>query len=221
MIEQTISALQEYLIPLGAAGVFAAAFLEEVVAPIPSAAVMMAAGFFFLEGSWTAGMLGALLFKVALPISLGVTIGSLFIYYIAYFAGKPAILKWGKWLGVSWKEIEAAEQRFSKGAKDELLVLALRTVPIVPSAAIAGFCGLVRMNVRTYAIYTFIGTFARACILGLVGWQVGNVYGRYADVIGRYEDWVLYVIAASVLGFIAWRILAGRTRKSATVNDLH
>ena len=47
---------------------------------------------------------------IVLPAALGVTVGSLFVYAIAYFAGKPFLERWGKYLGISWEDLEKTER---------------------------------------------------------------------------------------------------------------
>lgn len=206
MIGEFVQFVETYLIPLGAAGVFAAAFLEEVVAPIPSAAVMMTSGFFFLKGGWSPGLAKDLVLSVALPIALGVTVGSLFVYGIAYASGKPALARWGKWFGLSWKDIEAAERRLEAKHADTAAVFALRVVPIVPNVAISAISGVMRLHIGKYLAATFLGTFIRALALGAAGWQLGALYWKYAGMVDRVGDWVLYSLVALVAVAAAARL---------------
>lgn len=206
MIDSFIHIIQNTLLPLGAGGIFLAGVLEEFISPVPSPLVMLGAGFFFLEGAVDAAFVQTLIFTVAIPVALGITIGSLVIYGAAYAFGKPILVRWGNFIGLNWSDVERLQVRMRGTSRDEWLVFLARAVPIIPSTAIAAFCGVIRMRVVKYLIITAAGVFIRAIILALIGWQAGSLYQEYAHIIARYEKWVLLVILAAALAFIAYRI---------------
>jgi membrane protein DedA with SNARE-associated domain len=206
MTESFIHFVESNLVPLGALGVFIASVIEEVIAPIPSALVVATAGFFLLDAQLSFTFFRDLFLVVTIPAAAGVALGSLLVFYIAYVSGKPALTKWGKWLGLSWNDIEKTQEKFSNTNKDEITLLIARTIPIIPSVAISAFCGLIRMNVFKYMSITFVGTLVRAAILGFIGAQAGTLYYMYADIIKRFEDGVLLMIVLSVVIFLGWGI---------------
>lgn len=218
MIHEMIQILQTHVLPLGAMGVFLASVTEEVIAPIPSALVMTMSGFIFVTGPVSLSAILTLIFKVALPAALGVTLGSYMVYFIARYGGKFVIEKWGKYIGLYVSDIEKIEARLSGTHKDEFLIGGARILPIVPSVAISAFCGLIEMNVVKYFVISFIGTFIRGIILGAIGWQVGNVYERYANLIGAVEDKILYLIVALVVGFIVFKYIQKKKGEGALMN---
>ena len=114
MLEKFIQVTQSIVSAGGPTGVFIAALLEEIVFFIPSPVVPMAAGFFLLppQAQLTETASRAILY-IALPVSLGLTIGSLVPYYICYFGGRPAVEKWGRLIGLTWRNIKKTEQQFS------------------------------------------------------------------------------------------------------------
>lgn len=203
MLETILLTIETHVLPLGAAGVFLASLVEEIIAPIPSAVVQLASGFLFVEGPISFASLWKLFWIVVLPASAGVTVGSIVIYSIAFAFGKPALLRWGKWFGLYWQDVEKVQEKFQKSSFDELTLFISRCVPIIPSVVISAFCGLLRVKPKTYVLYTFLGTVVRSAILGFIGWQVGNVYVRYAEVIDSFEDAILIVTIIAVLAFIA------------------
>jgi len=169
MIESLIIFLQVHVLPLGALGVFLASVAEEVIAPIPSAVIMTMSGFLLITGPVSINSLGALVFKVAIPAALGVTIGSLWIYYLARYGGQAVIERWGKYIGLYWNDIEKMQNKVSNSSKDEVLIMSARILPIVPSVAISAFCGILKMDVLKYFIISFVGIFFRGLILGSIG----------------------------------------------------
>jgi len=202
MIEYLVNFLQTNILPMGAIGVFLASVIEEVIAPIPSSLVMTMSGFLFVTGpiSWQAIL--ALIFKVALPAALGVTLGSYVVYFVARFGGKFVIEKWGKYVGLYWTDVEKLKSKLSGTKKDELFIGAIRVIPFAPSVAISAFCGIIEMNVIKYFFISFIGVFFRGIILGILGWQVGNVYEKYAKTIGSLENVVLVSTILALAIFI-------------------
>lgn len=202
MIEYFIHFLQANVLPLGAWGVFLASVAEEVIAPIPSALVMTMSGFVFVSGSFSWSVVSALVFKVAIPAAMGVTLGSYVIYFIARYGGKFAVEKWGKYVGLYWSDIEKLQNKLSGTKRDEIIIGAARVLPIVPSVAISAFCGILEMNIVKYFFISFAGVFFRGIILGILGWQVGNLYEKYARVISSAENIVLLSTILAVLIFV-------------------
>jgi len=75
-------------------------------------------------------------------------------------------------------------------------------MPFVPSVAISAFCGILEMNVVRYFIISFAGVFLRGIIFGALGWQVGNVYAKYAQVFSSIENVILISTILAVGVFI-------------------
>ncbi len=207
MITTIIQLLEHLVLPLGGVGVFAAEVIEEVIVPIPSAVILLGSGFLFLKGSFSLTFLTTLLFTVVIPAALGLTLGSLVIYWLAYKGGKPFLDRYGKWLGVGWKDVESITQKFQSGTFDEWTMVLARVFPIIPSVLIAVFCGVTRMPYKKYIALTFVGAFFKALLLGLIGWQVGELYIRYADIIGHIENATLGLILIGFLSFVVHRKL--------------
>ncbi len=205
MIAIAVQTLIDVVLPLGVWGVFLASLIEEIVAPIPSSIVQMASGFIFLEGDFSARLLLDMFLYISLPASFGVTIGSLPVYFLSYYYGKVVVDGWGKYLGISWSEIEKAEKRFSKGYRDEMTLFFIRNIPVVPSVAITAFCGLIRFNFKNYIIYTFLGTIIRSSILAILGWKVGGIYNQYAEQVSNYETIVLGGLFLIISSFVIYR----------------
>ncbi len=205
MIESFVDFIVANLLPLGGVGVFLASVLEEVVAPIPSALIMTMSGFVFVTGSVSLHSLYALVFKVAIPAALGVTLGSYVVFFAAKYGGKILIDRFGKYIGLYYSDIEKLSQKLQGTKRDELIIASARVIPIIPSVAISALCGIVNMSVYKYFVISFLGTFVRGLILGVVGWQVGNIYSKYATHISKIESFVLILIALGVVLFVAFR----------------
>ncbi len=202
MIDLFISYIKVIIANYGALGVFVATLIEEIVAPIPSPIVPLSAGFFLIEPAsdlWTT--LVQVFFTIAMPVTFGLTIGSIVVYVIGFWGGKSIIDRYKKWLGFSWDDLEKTEQHFTKGQRDEVVLFGLRLVPIIPGVAISGLCGIIRYPFLKFVIITFVGALIRAFILGFIGSRVGEVYVDYADTISKWEDYILVGVII-VFGFL-------------------
>ncbi len=204
MIETLVQFLQQHILPLGALGVFLASVTEEVIAPIPSALIMTMSGFIFVPEGISIISISKLVFIVALPAALGVTLGSYTIYFIARFGGRLVIERFGKYVGLYLADIEKMEQKMSGTRRDEYIISLARVMPFVPSVAVSAFCGIIEMNIFKYFYITLAGTFVRGLILGGLGWQVGNVYEKYATLIQGLEKWILL---STILGLMIFVVI--------------
>lgn len=205
MIETLVTFIRDVLLPLGAWGVLAGGFLEEIVAPVPSSLVMLSSGFVFLTWPPGADFWFTLIFKIVLPLTAGITIGSLIYYYLGYAVGRPFIERFGRYLGVNWGQIEQFEIRLKNSYRDELVLLGLRVVPVVPNIAINLGCGLLRYPWQKFLPIIILGSAVRAAGLAIIGAMVGEIYLNYASVIDQFEKIVLVFLVASGLVYLGWR----------------
>lgn len=132
--------------------------------------VILSSQLIFAGEPLTTALFTKLFLFTAIPVALGSTIGSLAVYGLAYFGGKPAIEKFGKYFRVSWKDIEKVESKFKSIYYDELIFLVLRSIPILPSFPVSAVVGILRMSPAPYFFLTMIGFTMRIVIMfALVG----------------------------------------------------
>lgn len=212
--------MEQIILPLGVFGVFLAEVIEEIIVPIPSALVLLTSGFIFLEGDISVALFSDLILKVAIPASLGLTLGSLIVYYFAYYGGKIVIDKYSSFLGITWQDVTNFEEKMNKSKYDEYLFVFLRVVPIVPSSLIAVFSGVTRMPIKKYFTLTLFGSFLKALLLGFVGYKVGDLYREYAEQISKIEDTSLKIILILFVGFILYRVYRKYFNKSYPQNTI-
>ena len=122
------------------------AALEEIIAPIPSPLVMTLAG----SLSASAAQPLSYLFYLAIIGSLAKTAASYVVYVISDKAEDVVLTKFGRFLGVSHKEVEKFGAQLSGGWTDNLVMLALRAIPIIPTAPVSIIAGLLKLDVTTF-----------------------------------------------------------------------
>jgi len=198
--------LQNFFMDYGSLGVFLGSLIEEIIAPIPSTLIILGSSFFMMHGSpITIESMVSLILYVAIPAAAGMTLGSLFLYAIGYYIGKPFICRWGKYMGFSWENVEETRTKFAESKNDDIALFSLRAIPVVPSVAISMFCGIIRYDLKNYVIITFLGSIMRAAILGFLGWQFGRFYLQIADQLAIYEDIIILGFIILVAGFILYK----------------
>ena len=192
MIDSFIAYIKLIVVEHGALGVFIATLIEQIIAPIPSPLVPMIAGFFLLPAQgFFSDVLWQSMLVIAIPVALGMTFSSLVIYLLGFWGGKPIIEKSRKWLGLNWEEVEKTKKKLDNSSRDELALFVLWLLPIVPSAAIAVLCGIIRYPVFKYIPIAISGLFLRTTVVSLIGWQAGEFYYITAKQIAAIESYLL------------------------------
>ncbi len=207
MIQETTVFIQSFLVSYGTWAFFLLGFMEEVFFFIPSGLLFLAIGFFAIDVAAPFGSALAQAFgPIAFAGSLGVLAGASIMYALAYWGGKPLILKFGKYCGVRWEEIEKMQRFFGRGYADELILIFLRAIPIFPISVVSLLCGTVRIRPFAFAVTTFAGTVFRVGTLSLFGWYVGREFSLYAEKIALFEQVVVGVAVIACIVFFVVRL---------------
>lgn len=129
------------------------AAIEEIIAPIPSPLVMTLAG----SLSAAAGSHWLTLLYLAVIGSVAKTLASYIVYMVSDKAEDLVLNKFGKFLGVNHKEVEKLGSQLSGGWKDDLVMLALRAIPIIPTAPVSIIAGVLKIKLLTFFWTTAVG----------------------------------------------------------------
>jgi membrane protein DedA with SNARE-associated domain len=174
--------------------------IETIIVPIPSPLILMAAGSVLITSNvWYIAILNALWISVI--AGLAQTIGSYFVYGIAYKGGKPLIEKFEKWHGVSWKEITEFEKKF-KGRNQNFTIFLLRAIPIMPLSIVSGVAGVIKVRWKEFSIFTFFGTIPRNVFFAMLGWYLREVYVTFAAKLDHIETIVSVILVLAIVGYI-------------------
>ncbi|MEK7579508.1 MAG: VTT domain-containing protein [Patescibacteria group bacterium] len=214
MLDSLITYLHTAALFAGPLGVFLLSFLQELIPPIPSTLVTLSVGFFFMgDAAITGASMWRLFLYVGLPVSVGLTLGSLMIYGIVYWGGRPVVERFGKYIGITLADIDRLNAYLTGRKYDDVLLFLARSFPLMPSSVLNIFCGLVRWSPVSFFWNTFIGTIIRSMWSGFIGWQVGVVYEAYAARIESFQN-ILFILAIVAIALFVYI----RRRKSRIVN---
>lgn len=192
MIEQMISNIEAY----GVIAVFVWMFMEEFV-PFPSVLAPMAAAYVVVSTGDPVQALIQMFVIVAVLGSAGMVLSSYATFGIAYYGGKPGIKRFGKYVGVNWRQIEAFEDHLTSGREYQYVAL-FRAVPLVPLSLISASSGFVRLDWKKYGIWSFIGMVPRNMLLGTLGWYLADDFTEAATLIGKISTAVAAVMVLSL-----------------------
>ena len=190
----------------GYVGIFLLMLLETIFPPIPSEVIMPIAGVRAAQGPMT-------LWGVIASGTAGAMLGNLFWYALARVIGlrrfKPFIARHGRWLTMDWDDVEKAEHLF--GRFGGIFVSAGRMLPTIRSV-ISIPAGLLEMRLRSFLIWSTVGTALWTAALASAGWGLGRAFKDIEKVLGPLST---AIIVAIVVAYV-WRQLTWRKRHPDT-----
>jgi membrane protein DedA with SNARE-associated domain len=195
---------------LGYWGIGLLMFLENLFPPIPSELIMPLAGFTASQGKMNFGL-------AVLAGTIGTVLGALPWYYAGKLISEKRLKRWadyyGKWAGVSGKDIDQSNQWFNRhGTKAVLfcrLVPGVRTLISLPA-------GINAMPLALFLVYSTIGTALWTTFLTALGYFLGKNYALVDDYLGPVSKVVLLVI---IVGFSIWLFQKIQQKRRARPDD--
>ncbi|HTX61400.1 MAG TPA: VTT domain-containing protein [Methanobacterium sp.] len=203
MFSSIFNHAESFIVSNASLTVFLGCIVEQIVVPIPASLIVLSTTFLVMQGaSFSPESLFTLIIKIVIPASLGLTVGSLFYYYLAYKLGKPFIKRTSRFLGVKVEDVDVVEEKFKKSRYDDIFMFMARCIPIIPSIAINLFCGLIRYDIKKYLITTFSGSAVQILGWSLLAWLSGNLYQVLEARISYIGNIILVLIILTVVVFI-------------------
>lgn len=195
--------IAELIERFGYAAVAVLMFVENVFPPIPSEPALLLAGAGVHDGTLTfAGVLVA--------ATVGSVLGSIALYALAYFGGRPLLERHGRLLRVSPTDLERAERWFDRWGP--WLVLGARVVPLARSL-VSLPAGVVRMKFWLFVTLTTIGSLVWNTAIVSAGWAVGDNWRSIAEALGVAGTVTGAVLALALAVLWVW----WRRRRSRTI----
>ena len=163
-------------------------FLETLFPPIPSEVIMPVAGVAVGKGKLDlAGVIAA--------GTAGAMLGNIIWYLAARALGhdrlEPFIKRYGKWITISWKDVERAHKWFDRNGI--IFVLTGRILPTVRSL-VSIPAGLLDMRFRNFVIASTVGTAIWTTFLTLVGVKLQEEFHSIERILGPLSSAILIVI---------------------------
>ncbi|MGE7873681.1 DedA family protein [Bacillus paramycoides] len=197
-MEQIILDIIEYLKQFSYFGVVLALTFEF----IPAEVVLPLVGYWVYEGDMNFGL-------AVLAGTLGGTTGPLTLYALGYYGGRPLLLKYGKYFFVKEEQIQKADDFFAKYGP--VVAFVGRFVPGVRTL-ISVPCGMAKMNIWQFIIYTFIAMFPLTALYIYVGMKLGPHWEKAGAIVGEYMLPILVVVLVIVGSILIYKYMKKRDK---------
>ncbi|MBU5353943.1 DedA family protein [Paenibacillus barcinonensis] len=155
---------------------------------VPAELVLPMAGYWVYLGDmklWLAILAG----------TVGGTFGPLTLYALGRYGGRPMVEKYGKYFLIRPHHVEASDKFFEKYGSGVAFygrfVPGIRTVISIP-------CGMAKMNVFKFSIFTFLAMLPITSIYVYLGYKLGAQWEEVGEVVKPY------VIPAGVIFLIGF-----------------
>lgn len=187
---------------LGYAGIGFLMLLESTFIPLPSELVVPPAGYLISQKqmSWTG---------VILAGTVGSLLGALVNYALGVYLGRPFILKYGRYFGISETGFAKGERFFLEHGNISTfigrLILGVRHYISFPA-------GLARMDLKKFCFYTALGAGIWIWVLAYIGYFVGNNKEKIMEMSRR---WSVYILLACVFLVATYIVRYKRKQKTS------
>lgn len=179
----------------GYLGIFIAMFVEGIFTPIPSEVIVPFAGYLASTGRFH-------IILVILVASVGATAGSTVAYGLAKIIGRTAVLRYGKYFGVSHETMGKADRWFEKYGYWGVLIG--HSIPGIRSI-ISFPAGLANMDLKKFMMATFIGACIWNTVLALTGYFLGEYWLEFWSGLEGLDIVILGGAAAGLLGYFLYK----------------
>jgi membrane protein DedA with SNARE-associated domain len=196
--------MQSFLQSWGYLAIFAATLISSMCIPIGSEVAIAYGG--VLASGQVAANTGHDHLSLALVIvvaTVGEVIGSFLGYGIGYFGGRPLVDRVGKFVLLTHKDLDRAEEWFKH--RGEWSVLIARFIPLVRSF-ISVAAGLGEMALGKFAVFTVIGCAAWCAALASIGYSLGSSYEHVIKAFS-YAGYVAIVLVVLAIVFLLFHRL--------------
>ncbi|MBY7114875.1 DedA family protein [Bacillus sp. 17RED48] len=169
---------------------------------IPSEVVLPLVGYWVYQGDmnfWIATLAGA----------IGGTLGPLTIYLLGYYGGRPLLLKYGKYFFIKEEHIRKSDLFFEKHGP--IVAFFGRFVPGVRTL-ISLPCGVAKMNIWKFSIYTFLAMFPLTALYIYIGMKLGEHWNKAGVIMEEHTIPILGVVCVMISTIIIYRLTKRKSK---------
>jgi len=179
---------------LGYPGIILAMAIESACIPLPSEVIMPFSGYLAYKGRFD-------IIAVSVAGAVGCVLGSILAYWVGMKGGKPLILRYGRYVLISPKEIELAE-RWARRYGDKAVFIS-RLMPVVRTF-ISLPAGMFGVGFPKFVLYTFLGSLPWCFVLAYAGKALGENWHIIGGWI-RKADWLIAILILFGLALFLWK----------------
>lgn len=201
-IEASLQIIDQILFFIGQYGylvIFFGVMLESVGIPLPGETILIAAGFLVHQG--TLAPSETIVFGIS-----GTIVGNQIGYWVGRQGGRPFILRWGHYVGITTKRLVRVEGFFARhGGK---AVLLSRFVPGFRAFG-ALVAGIGRMYWRTFFFYNVLAGVVWAPASVILGYLFSGSLDLIEEWMGLATVLLVLLLVLILVFYLAYRWVAG------------
>ncbi|CEO88605.1 MAG TPA: DedA family protein [Syntrophaceticus sp.] len=200
-LTELVITVTSYIASLGYWGVGMMMAIESCNIPLPSEIILPFGGYLVSTGQLK-------FFPAALAGATGGTVGSIISYFIGLFGGRPLLLRYGKYIGLTTERLHKAEGWLVRYGDATVffsrLLPGIRTFISLP-------VGAARVRMIPFIIYTFLGSLIWALLLTYCGFLLGENW----EIIRTWFQRIDLVLLGVIILLIAWFVWRKVSRSRA------
>ncbi len=164
--------------------------VESSVVPLPSEVVIPPAAHLAHTGQISLSLVG-----IVIAGTIGSWIGATAMYWASRAAGRPLVMRYGRYVFISPEKVQGAERWAAHYGSMGIFIS--RLLPVVRHL-IGIPAGIVRMDYLKFSIYTLLGSAVWCSVLCWIGIKMGQDEKLMAGELHRVSVWLAGVMV--VLG---------------------
>lgn len=185
-----------HLSNLGHLGIFIAMSLESACIPLPSEITLPLAGYMVYLHKAT-------LLSMTVVSTLGGIFGSLVAYTVGFYGGRPFIMRYGKYIMLSEKDLTKADDFFEKHG--QATVFFSRMLPVIRTF-ISLPAGIARMNIFKFTGLSLLGSLPWCFLFIFLGKKFGDNYSKVENYFKNFNYVIIIGVIALIVFFILWKL---------------
>lgn len=209
MIKTLLISVINHLSSLGHLGIFLAMSIESACIPLPSEITLPLAGYMVFLHKGT-------LLSMTLVSTLGCLFGSLIAYTVGYYGGRPFILKYGKYIFFTEKDLARADNFFEK--RGQATIFFGRMLPVVRTF-ISLPAGISRVNVVKFSVLSVLGSLPWCFLFVFLGTKFGQNYSKVEGYFSKLNYVVIIALIALITFFVLWKYKDIKRKKLANNSE--
>jgi membrane protein DedA with SNARE-associated domain len=171
--------------------------IESSVVPLPSEVIIPPAAHLAHTQQAPLGVMG-----IVIAGTLGSWLGASFMYWAARIAGRPLVIRYGRYVFIPLEKVEGAERWAAHYGSCGIFIS--RLLPVVRHL-IGIPAGILRMNYKTFSLFTVVGSAIWCAVLCYVGIKMGQDERLMKGELHRISLWLggaMLVLGAAYYFFV-------------------
>jgi membrane protein DedA with SNARE-associated domain len=195
--------VQHLISHYGYIGVFFTLLVEMIGVPFPVKTILIISGFEWMKGTFS-------LAPLLLSACLGNIMGSTIAYVIGYYRGRPVIVRFGRYVGLTEDKLNAVEKKFTHYRKTVVLFAKFFTGVRV---LVPYLSGINRMPFPRFTVYNAVGAVVWAAFFIIVGRYVEVAWSHSHKVMHQYMLPLIILVVLVLSSIMAIKIRGKNKRK--------